>query len=460
MKRILYFLFLSPLFLNHTCKKEKIEVTEATQPARPDQVRHDWLRAASFYEMNLRQMSADGKIGGGASFYPLRTFDLGFDAIILVPVQPTGKLNRTGTLGNPYLVSDYDTVALELGGSRPLEQLIRVAKSLGMKVVLDWNAVEVAADHEWVKNQSSFLLPADNPIPESRKLNYANPSMRKAMTEAMRWWVTRFDIDGFRCIGADRVPLDFWEENRRSLEQNKKLVWLADMAKTESEGNVNMSWFSQAFDAVVQHGFNQFSREAAGLKKDAYDMAAWMRANDSIYGNTLPQLRYQSSYGAPRGYESLEKQYGERWEPYMGLAYTLPGSLPMVASGQDLNPAQALPREEPAQLLWTDTTWQFWYRTMNRFRKEHPALWNQPGDSLQVLKLEGKNPSRVLAFRRQRDLDAVWVFVNLSDEVAYFKIPNVTLPQNPVMLFQNRLIGEPLNGYLLPPRGYVIYAER
>jgi hypothetical protein len=34
------------------------------------------------------------------------------------------------------------------------------------------------------------------------------------------------------------------------------------------------------------------------------------------------------------------------------------------------------------------------------------------------------------------------------------------LPQNPVMLFQNRLIGEPLNGYLLPPRGYVIYAER
>lgn len=43
-------------------------------------------------------------------------------------------------------------------------------------------------------------------------LNYDNTAMRAAMQEAMLYWLTEADIDGFRCDHAEGVPNDFWKE--------------------------------------------------------------------------------------------------------------------------------------------------------------------------------------------------------------------------------------------------------
>lgn len=40
-------------------------------------------------------------------------------------------------------------------------------------------------------------------------LNYDNTAMRAAMQEAMLYWLTEADIDGFRCDHAEGVPNDF-----------------------------------------------------------------------------------------------------------------------------------------------------------------------------------------------------------------------------------------------------------
>ena len=37
------------------------------------------------------------------------------------------------------------------------------------------------------------------------------------MTEAMTYWVSEFDVDGYRCDVAGYVPLDFWNNVRRIL---------------------------------------------------------------------------------------------------------------------------------------------------------------------------------------------------------------------------------------------------
>ena len=59
-------------------------------------------------------------------------------------------------------------------------------------------------------------------------LNYDSPELRTAMIQAMQFWVETCQIDGFRCDMAMLVPIDFWKEARRTLDNIKPLFWLAE----------------------------------------------------------------------------------------------------------------------------------------------------------------------------------------------------------------------------------------
>ena len=59
-------------------------------------------------------------------------------------------------------------------------------------------------------------------------LNYYDQNLRRAMIDAMRFWIDSAEIDGFRCDMAHLVPLDFWRNARMELDQVKPLFWLAE----------------------------------------------------------------------------------------------------------------------------------------------------------------------------------------------------------------------------------------
>jgi len=48
--------------------------------------------------------------------------------------------------------------------------------------------------------------------------DYDKPGTRQYKTGAMKFWVKEFDIDGYRCVVARFVRIDFWENARRELE--------------------------------------------------------------------------------------------------------------------------------------------------------------------------------------------------------------------------------------------------
>jgi len=54
--------------------------------------------------------------------------------------------------------------------------------------------------------------------------------MRTAMIDAMKYWVTETNIDGFRFDAADYVPFDFWTQANTALNAipNKQLILLAE----------------------------------------------------------------------------------------------------------------------------------------------------------------------------------------------------------------------------------------
>ena len=49
------------------------------------------------------------------------------------------------------------------------------------------------------------------------ELNYDNREMRAAMVDALKFWLTDINVDGFRCDVAGEVPTDFWDEARPQL---------------------------------------------------------------------------------------------------------------------------------------------------------------------------------------------------------------------------------------------------
>ena len=48
------------------------------------------------------------------------------------------------------------------------------------------------------------------------------------LTDAMKYWVSEVDIDGYRCDVAGFVPTDFWNNVRKELDAIKPVFMLAE----------------------------------------------------------------------------------------------------------------------------------------------------------------------------------------------------------------------------------------
>ena len=198
------------------------------QPAPEVQLQHpEWSKNATLYQVNQRQMTPEGTFRA-AEKHLQRIRDLGVDILWLMPVNPIGEQHRKGGLGSPYAVRDYFGVNPEFGDLDDLRHFVAAAHDLGMRVILDWVANHTAWDNvlvaehpEWyARDWKGDFCPTpwwdwDDVI----DLDYGQEGLRRYMTEAMKYWVREADIDGYRCDVAGFVPLDFWENARRELDQ-------------------------------------------------------------------------------------------------------------------------------------------------------------------------------------------------------------------------------------------------
>lgn len=195
-----------------------------------------WSKNASIYQINTRQFTAEGTLVAAEGHLP-RLKELGATILWLMPVHEIGEVNRKGTLGSPYAVKDYYSVSYELGTVDDLASFVRSAHDLGMYVILDWVANHTAWDCNLVEAHPEWYLrdwKGDfRPTPwwdwpDIIDLDYRQPGLRTYMTDAMKHWVTRVDIDGYRCDVAGFVPVDFWNHVRRELDAIKPVFMLAE----------------------------------------------------------------------------------------------------------------------------------------------------------------------------------------------------------------------------------------
>ena len=189
---------------------------------------------AVVYQVNLRAFSAEGNFAGVmARLDAIKA--LGVNTLYLLPIYPVGAVK---TVNSPYCVRDYKSVNSEFGTLEDLRTLVEEAHKRKMAVLFDWVANHTAWDNPWITNKSWYkqdaegdiISPPDTGWKDVAALDYHNLEMRRAMIDAMRYWVYQANIDGYRCDAADFIPFDFWQQAIRNLRSiaTHKLLFLAE----------------------------------------------------------------------------------------------------------------------------------------------------------------------------------------------------------------------------------------
>jgi glycosidase len=161
---------------------------------------------------------------------------LGVNTIWIMPIHPVGQLNSFGSV---YCVKDYTGVRSSLGTLDNLKTLVTKAHEKGIAVLLDWVANHTSWDNAWITDHpdwythnasGAIISPPGTNWNDVADLNFDNANLRLAMIEAMKYWVTEADIDGFRCDAANYVPVTFWQQAITALNAipNKHLILLAE----------------------------------------------------------------------------------------------------------------------------------------------------------------------------------------------------------------------------------------
>ncbi|MHC1707765.1 MAG: alpha-amylase family glycosyl hydrolase [Bacteroidales bacterium] len=419
----------------------------------------EWAKNAVIYEVNVRQHTTDGKFISLIKDLP-RLKQLGVDILWLMPVHPIGELNRKGPLGSYYSVKDYEGLNPEFGTKSEFQLFMKAAHDQGFKVILDWVANHSSWDNLWMSEHpdwyqrdkdGKYVSPYD--WTDVVNLDYNNYDMRKAMIEAMRYWVTDFDVDGFRCDVAGLVPKDFWEDARKSLEKTKPLFMLA-----EDEDNIKLC--QKAFDMNYGWKMHHHMTKVAKGEIKPIEIIKLQRVTDSLYPKDAIKMNFVTNHDENSWNGTVAEKFGEGARAMTLLSFTLPG-MPLLYTGQEIDLNRRLKFFEKDTISWsfkhelTD-----FYKKLTKLRHDYNLFWSPPyGGSFKALKYNG--PENVLSFVRKDGKQKAIVLVNMSRVPTSVRMADREASGNFTEYFsmESKVLGM---GTLidLPAWGYKVYISR
>jgi glycosidase len=411
-----------------------------------------WLRSAVVYEIFPRNFSQEGSFNAiTARLDELQ--QLGVDVLWLMPIHPTGEKMKKGSMGSPFAVRDFYAINPGYGTTNDFKQLIAEAHKRNQKVIMDivashtsWDSVLMEHSEFYMKDTNGVIIPPDPGWTDVAGLNYGNPDVRAYMISMMKYWLTEFGVDGFRCDVAPNVPVEFWEAARTELEKiNPDVVILADAgAKPEllnKAFDVDSSW------AMI----NTLDTVMSSVEPAYYLKESWQHT-DQQYPKGALHLRFKDNHEENRAVA----RYGvDGALAAQVLMLTLDG-VPLFYNGMEVGDAT-----ESADPALFEKIPVFWnpggrpplrniYQDVIKLRKQNAAFYN--GD---VVWLQNTAPAEIVSYLRQDAKDEFLVLINLSSRrvtgsveltnAADFEVVNISgMPKPPV---DTRLPDFSLGGY-------------
>jgi glycosidase len=384
----------------------------------------EWSKNLTIYEVNLRQFTDSGSFKEFEGHLP-RLKELGVGILWFMPLHPIGEVNRKGELGSYYSVKDYFSVDPIYGTLKEFRRLVAKIHNLGMFVIIDWVANHTSCDNSLTVSNPEFYTLDDegrfrSPIPEWSDvldLNYQKPEVHRFMIDAMKYWLTETDIDGFRCDMAKLIPLEFWQNARLELEKVKPVFMLA-----EAE---NHEMLNGAFDSVYNWNIYHTMNSIARGESSVWNLNSML--NSEIFG--FPANGYQMLFSSNHDENAWNGSELERLhfglEAFTVLYFTLTG-IPLIYNGQEAGNQKRLKFFEKDQIEWKVDKMFALYQSLISLKKRNRALWSGPYGGV-FRRIETKNGGNVMAYMRELAGNKVVVVLNLSgqEQFAHLSVDNL-----------------------------------
>ncbi len=377
-----------------------------------------WSYTTNIYEVNIRQYTHEGTFKAFKKHLP-RLKDMGVEILWFMPVTPISKKDRKGTLGSYYAVQNYTELNPEFGTAADFKKLVKEAHQLGLKIIIDWVANHAGNDNVWIEQQPDFFcydanknIVHPNGWEDVVKLNYDDPAMKNAMIDAMKFWITEFDIDGFRCDMAHLVPLSFWQKAKAQLQSSKELFWLAECEEPQ---------YHQVFDATYtwkwMHSTEDFYKNKTGLQT----LVDVLIKNDEDFPADAFRVYFTSNHDENSWNGTEYEKYGDAAKLFAVLSCTWNG-LPMIYSGQELPNLKRLQFFDKDYIDWEpNLALHNFYKTLFALRKRNASL--RAGDATVSTFILNTGSVKLLAYLRKNGDDEVVVVLNFSNEKIDFQLP-------------------------------------
>ena len=335
-----------------------------------------WAYDATIYELNTRQATEEGTFAAAEALLP-EIKESGVDIIWIMPIQQIGVLERKGTLGSYYAITDYCKFNPEFGTRADFESFLAKAHELGLKVILDWVANHTAPDSEWTKNDgwhyrdSLGNLMVQYDWTDISKLNYDNQEMRAEMKKSMHWWMDTIGIDGFRCDVAGEVPTDFW--NDVMAEIRVKHPDMFTLAEDEAEAE---DLTESAFDMYYGWELHHLMNGVAQGKKTVEDLWGYFAKVDTTIRKEAIRMNFTSNHDENSWNGTEFERMGDATDLFAAFTYVVPG-MPMIYTGQMSGNHHRLQFFEKDVIDRVENAPQkALYKGLNDLRAANRALWS------------------------------------------------------------------------------------
>lgn len=436
-KHNILYLFLAGLFVLSGCTK-----SSAQQYGTPFQHVPD-ARDATIYQVNIRAFSESGDLPGvTARLDSIKA--LGANVIYLMPIYPVGEEN---SVNSPYCVRNYKEVNKEFGTVADLRELVDGAHERDMAVILDWVANHTSYDNPWTKHKSWYLQDSTGAIisppgmgwNDVAQLNYKNTEMRRAMIDAMKYWVYNANVDGFRCDYSDGPPFDFWKEAVHELrtQTGHELLMLAEGTRPDQYKAGFDYTFGFRFYGNLKAIFNE-GRSVTSI--DTLNRREYKNAAD-----TQRVVRYltnhdvNSSDGTPQSLFGGDKG---SLAAFVVVAYMK--GIPFIYNGQEIGTRYQLTFPFTSENIdWSA------YSDIEKSYKEIIGFRNQSA-AIRRGELASFSSEDVCAFTKTLDGEQVLVLSNLRDKSVPYSIPASLDQQKWVDAYTHKHVSLPRSITLAP----------
>lgn len=418
----------------------------------------NWIDSAVVYEifpLSFGPVEANGSVGSeGNRFNEIRDeldyiAEMGFNTIWFMPIMRNLAMSQNG---GGYNVVDFYTVDPKLGTNDDFKALVERAHELGIRIILDLTVNHSSPDHPWVKSLANdgdypdFIqttpsshnrgddgrgasLPekwSDNGLyrvydgfGQLANLNWDNDDLQAEMLDVISWWLTEFQVDGFRFdaywgpwrkYGADR----FGRPVRELVRHIRPDSWL--LGEIEGTGNdtevyyadtVNGQPFLGGLDSGYDWTYSSYLRNPVYYARTS-DYQTLMTNYGFAPGPNARFFRFLENHDESRIQEVHRSNPG-RVRALTGLLMTGPG-IPMVFQGQEVGYGEGSGDRRRLPVSWTTTDngqWAEWHRLWASARSRFPAFGTQDVEFLNA-------PGSAMAFVRPYLDENALVLINFA----------------------------------------------